>query len=140
VRSLIIHSTLLFASFAAGLSGGVASAQTRVKAPALPPQQQPGVQKPNVDPTHQAIAALNLKLEALRESIGRQVVVLHFPLSQGTSWAEADNTFPANNQRAEKICKDALGDRYGRVLSRKVEPDMATSRWYFPNVVCETTP
>jgi hypothetical protein len=115
-----------------------AQGQMRVATPS--PSKVPTIQKPSISGESQAISALRLRIDALRESVGRQVVVLHFPPVGTTTWAESGNSFPENTQRAEKICKDALGDRYGRVLSRKVEPNMETGRWYFPNVVCETAP
>lgn len=115
-----------------------AMAQSR-NVQASPPPPPPGIQRPNVDSTNQAIAALRLRVDALRDSVGRQVVVLHFPATDLNSWLDADNSFPKNNQRAEGWCKAALGDRYGRVLSRLAQP-IGNGRWYFPNLVCETAP
>ena len=115
-----------------------ALAQTRnFQAP--PPPPPPGIQGPNVNSTNQAISALRLRLDALRESVGRQVVVLHYPATDLNSGLDADNSFPKNNQRAEGMCKAGLGDRYGRVLSRVAQP-IGNGRWYFPNLVCETAP
>jgi hypothetical protein len=114
-----------------------AGAQER-KVQAPPPPPPPGVQRPEMNSTNQAIAALRLRMDALRDSVGRQVVVLHFPSTDLNSWPDAQNSFPNNNQRAESVCKAALGDRYGRVLSRVAQP--AGDRWYFPNIVCETAP
>lgn len=115
-----------------------AQAQMRVGTPS--PSKPPTIQKPSVSGESQAISALRLKIDALHNSVGRQLIVLHFPPVGTNTWADADNSFPSNTQRAEKMCKDALGDRYGRVVSRKAEPNMETGRWYFPNVVCETVP
>ena len=115
-----------------------AMAQNRnVQSP--PPPPPPGIQAPNMNSTNQAISALRLRLDALRESVGRQVVVLHNPATDLNSWLDADNSFPKNNQRAEAMCKAGLGDRYGRVLSRVSQP-IGNGRWYFPNLVCETAP
>ena len=115
-----------------------AMAQNRnVQSP--PPPPPPGIQAPNMNSTNQAISALRLTLDALRESVGRQVVVLHYPATDLNSWLDADNSFPKNNQRAEAMCKAGLGDRYGRVLSRVAQP-IGNGRWYFPNLVCETAP
>ena len=84
-----------------------ALAQTRnFQAP--PPPPPPGIQRPNMDSTNQAISALRLRLDALRESVGRQVVVLHNPATDLNSWLDADNSFPKNNQRAEAMCKAGL--------------------------------
>ena len=66
-------------------------------------------------------------------------MVLHYPATDLNSWLDSDNSFPKNNQRAEGWCKAALGDRYGRVLSRLAQP-VGNGRWYFPNLVCETAP
>ena len=115
-----------------------ALAQNRnVQAP--PPPPPPGIQAPNINSTNQAISALRLRLDALRESVGRQVVVLHYPATDLNSWLDADHSFPKNNQRAEAMCKAGLEDRYGRVLSRVAQP-IGNGRWYFPNLVCETAP
>ena len=104
-----------------------------------PPPPPAGIQRPNVDSTNQAIAALRLRLDALRQSVGRQVVTLHYPATDLNSWPDAQNNFGANTQRAEGMCKAGLGDRYGRVLSRLAQP-IGNGRWYFPNLVCETAP
>ncbi len=139
MRSRITHIALLIVGSASlAVLSQTAQAQNRVQAPAIPPPQPPGIQKPNVNPTNQAIAALKLQLDGLRDSVGRQVVVLHFPKDDLNSWLDADNSFPKNNARAEAMCKTGLGDRYGRVLSREAQP--IGERWYFPNLVCETKP
>ena len=84
-----------------------AMAQNRnVQSP--PPPPPPGIQAPNMNSTNQAISALRLRLDALRESVGRQVVVLHNPATDLNSWLDADNSFPKNNQRAEAMCKAGL--------------------------------
>lgn len=139
MRSRIIHFVILtVGSASAAALSQTAQAQSRVQAQAIPPPQPPGVQKPNVNPTNQAIAALKLQLDGLRNSVGRQVVVLHFPPDDLNSWPDADNSWPENNARAEAMCKKGLGDRHGRVLSREAQP--IGNRWYFPNLVCETKP
>ena len=131
------RKTLLLALGASLPLAGNASAQVRqVQGP--PPPPAPGIQRPAVDPTHQAISALSLKLDQLRASVGRQVIVLHFTPADTGGWLDSQNSFPANNQRGEDICKQALGDRYGRVLSRTPRP--VGDRWYFPHVICETVP
>ena len=52
-----------------------------------------------------AMSALSLKLDAFRNSAGRQIVVLHFPATDLNSWLSADNSFPANNQRRRPSAK-----------------------------------
>lgn len=135
-------STLLRSSTLTVVAGGLlattAAAQVgQVQAPGQP--RPPSFQRPNIDPTNQAIAALRLRVDALRESAGRQIVVLHFPPTDLNSWLDAQNNFNANSARGEAVCKSALGNRYGRVVSRLAQP-LDNGRWYFPNVVCETAP
>ena len=120
------------------LAGPAVAQGGRVQAPA--PSPGPGIQKPSLDPTIQAISALRLRLDALRESVGRQVVVLHFTPSESNGWLDSENNWSKNNQRSEAICKQALGDRYGRVLSRQPQVHPTAGRWYFSHVVCETIP
>jgi hypothetical protein len=112
--------------------------QAQVRRPSPQPSPPQSFQAPASDPTVQAIAALKLQVEALRESVGRQVVALHFETTGQNSWGNAQNSWPQNNQRAEAMCKAALGDHYGRVLSREALP--TGDRWYFPNLLCETAP
>ena len=69
---------------------------------------------------------------------GRQVVSFEFSSEGLNTWTNAENTFPNNEQRAQNLCKELLGDRYGRVLSRRAQP--AGDRWYFRHLVCETRP
>ncbi len=131
--------SIALVTVAAVAFAGPANAQARrVQAPA--PAQPPSVQAPSISATSQAMANLKLQIEALRNSVGRQVVVLNFGPLPTTSWSNSDNNAPKNSARAEKICSEALGDRYGQVVSRQVEPSADLSRWYFPNLVCETKP
>ena len=135
----LFHAAIVSAAILTGAIGASADAQVRrvqSPQPALPP----GFQAPNIDPVMQRLNALQAEVNALRQSAGRQVVVLNFTAHPTMTWADSDNSFPKNNARAEAICREALGDRYGRVLSRKAEPDMSVNRWFFPNLLCETKP
>jgi hypothetical protein len=134
-----LRTAIVMAAIVVGTLGASAQSQVRrVQSP--PPPNPPGFQAPSIDPVMQRLNALQADLNALRQSTGRQIVVLHFTPHPTTSWTDADNSYPKNNARAEAMCKDALGDRFGRVVSRKAEPDMSANRWFFPNVVCETQP
>jgi len=135
-----LRTAIVMAATLTAISSTTAPGQVR-RIPTQPPTEpSPGYQPPGVDPVAQKLGKLQIAVESLRQSVGRQIVVLHFAPLPSTSWVDADNTFPKNNQRAEAICKEALGDRYGRVVSRKTEPDATLDRTYFPNVVCETKP
>ena len=134
-----LRTAIVMAAVLTGAIGVPAEAQVR-RVQSQPPALPPGFQAPNIDPVMQKLNALQAEVNALRQSAGRQVVVLHFSPLPATSWANDDNSFPENNQRAEAMCKEALGDRYGRVLSRKAEPDATLDRMFFPNLVCETRP
>ena len=133
------HARSAFAlAFCLTLAGTAHAQSGRVQAPR--PAQPPGVQAPEIAPGSQANAALALQIEALRQSAGRQVVVLPFAPTDLNSWLENVNNFQENEKRAADWCKEALGDRYGRVLSRRAHPIPGGDRWYFPFIVCETRP
>ena len=51
-------------------------------------------------------------------------------------WTDANNNFNANAERAETLCQQLLGDRYGRAVSRRPRPH--ENGWYFSHLVCET--
>jgi hypothetical protein len=95
------------------------------------------VRAPALDPVQQRLNAIALKVDAATQAANRQVVAFHMS-PDDLSWSDADNNFPANNARGEKLCKDLLGDRYGRMLARRTQ--VSDERWYFSHVVCETKP
>ena len=133
----LVPSAILAAAVMAGALGGPAQGQVRrVQNPQ--PQLPPGFQAPDFNPVMQKLNALQAEVNALRQSAGRQVVVLHYTPTETGGWTDAENTFPQNNQRAVTICQAALGDRYGRVLSRTTQ--WTGSRFYFAHLVCETKP
>lgn len=121
----------LAASLAFADTAGAQTVRQRTPEPSPPP----GIQKPDVSPSSQAMSALSLKIDALRQSAGRQVVVLHFETPQS---GRATNNAQTNDQVAEFECKQALGDRFGRVLSRM--PATHNGFWFLSRVVCETAP
>lgn len=136
---MAVSRKLLSVAAAATVLGLLAQpAQAQVRRPSPPPSPPQSFQPQAMDPTMQAIAALKLQLDTLRDSAGRQVVALHFEATGRDTWSEELNSWPQNNKRAETMCKAALGDRFGRVLSRTALP--TGDRWYFPNLVCETAP
>lgn len=131
----IIRSSFWLASTAAVACAGAASAQT-IRAQPKPPAVQPGLQAPNTSSQSQAFSALNLKLDALKQSLGRQVVALHFTPTELPPWP--NNNFGENEARAIGLCQQALGDRFGRLLSRRVQG--AGGGYYFTHVLCEVKP
>ena len=120
-------------ALAIGIIANPALAQLR----ALPPE--PGkleYQPPKIDPMIKRLNAMQSQLDALRQSAGKQVVVLHFTPSELPGWA--DNIYANNQQRSADLCKQALDDRYGRVISYRVWTN--DDRFFFSHVVCETKP
>ncbi len=101
-----------------------------------PPPRGQSFQAPEIDPVIERLASLEAELAALKESAGKQVVVLHFTPSELPGWL--DNNFAQNEERAAELCQQALGDRYGRVLSRRNWTN--GERFFFTHVVCETAP
>lgn len=130
IRRLIFTIALVCAG------SGTAMAQT-VRAPAPTPGQQ-GVRAPNLDPMQQSIAALSLKVDALSQAVGRQIIVLEQVEQTATLWPASSDTFPNNNTRSTALCEEALGDRFGRVISR--DRQTVGERYFLSRVVCETRP
>lgn len=116
-----------------------AAAQTYRAVPATPPQQ-PGVLAPNVDPSSQAHSAIMLRLNEVEQAARRQVVALEYDeataVAAGESWPISTDNFNNNPNRATALCSQALGDRFGRVVSYQRAP--SGDRYFFSRVVCET--
>lgn len=123
------------AALAALLLAAPAAAQ--VRAPVAQPANQPGVRAPDTDPSSAAHAQLSLRIDAVEQAARRQVVVLEQASAEaGDSWPASSDNWPNNNTRAEEACQAALGDRYGRVLSRQRR--QSGDRYWLNRVVCET--
>ncbi len=115
-----------------------AQAQTRVNPTPTRtnPDRTPGFQATPIDPVIERLIALQAEVDKLQESAGKQVVVLHFTPTELPGWP--DNNFNDNEQRAADLCKQALGDRYGRPLARRVWTH--ENHFYFSHLTCETKP
>jgi hypothetical protein len=87
-----------------------------------------------MNPVMLRLAQLQAELNALKESAGKQVVVLHFTPTELNGSAE--NNYNNNQQSSIFLCQQALGDRYGRVLSYRVWNH--DDRFYLSHVACET--
>lgn len=115
-----------------------AQAQTRVNPTPTRtnPDRTPGFQATPIDPVIERLIALQAEVDKLKENAGKQVVVLHFTPSEMPGWTDANNNFDANNERAESLCQQALGERYGRPLARLIRPNGDLN--YFSHLTCET--
>lgn len=131
---LIRH--IVFATVLASACPIIATAQTVRQAGVTP--TQPGVRAPDIDPTQGSLAALTLKLDALTQMVGRQIIVLEQVDQTATLWPAASDNFSNNNTRSTHLCKLALGDRFGRVLSRQRQ--VVGDQYFLSRVVCETQP
>ncbi|WP_296819955.1 hypothetical protein [Brevundimonas sp.] len=89
-----------------------------------------------VDPVQQRLTAIEARLEDLSQSAGAQVVVITQTMEIARHWPANTDTWPNNNARAQDLCQEALGDRFGRVISR--ERTTAGDRYFLSRVVCET--
>src|SRR5690606_38164872 len=96
---------------------------------ALAPLASAQIRAQTIDPVGQQLSALSLKVDAAAAAAGRQVVAFHFSPEDQNQWSKSENTAPANEQRAQFLCQQLLGDRYGRALSRRARPNGET--WYF---------
>lgn len=130
MRKLALCSVALGTAAMACVAATAATAQTRQQTPRAAPM----VKAPIVDPVTQRLNAMQAKLEALEESAGKQVVVLHFTPSELPGWP--DNNAPSNQQRSSDLCEQALAERYGRVISYRTWTN--GDNYFFTHVVCET--
>ncbi|KPF79172.1 hypothetical protein IP78_09645 [Brevundimonas sp. AAP58] len=116
-----------------------AAAQTYRAVPATP-QQQPGIRAPDLDPSSQAHSAIMLRLNEVEQTARRQIVTLEYDeataTAAGESWPLSSDNFNNNPNRATALCSQALGDRFGRVVSYQRAP--SGDRYFFSRVVCET--
>lgn len=124
----------LAAALTATLFATPVLAQTRVN-PA-PAPAKPGFAAPEIDPIFERLNRLELEIKALRQSAGRQIVVLHFNDGQAQTYPSAGSS--VDQTRIANICKYWLKDRYGRAISYNV--DAGTGGLYYSQVVCETKP
>lgn len=116
---------------------GAQTVRQRTQEPVVPP----GIQKPDYSPGSQAMSALILKVDALQQKVdalqqsaGRQVVVLNFKSDSGSQYSNSQTY----EYKSNDYCKKALGDRFGRVISRT--PIQREGMWYLDEIVCETAP
>lgn len=127
----------LAAAALAALLAAAPAALAQVRAPVAQPSAQPGVRAPDADPNSAAHAQLALRIDAAEQAARRQVVVLEQASAEaGESWPSGSDSWPNNNTRSEQACQAALGDRYGRVISRQRQH--AGDRYWLNRVVCET--
>ncbi|MEE1876248.1 hypothetical protein [Altererythrobacter litoralis] len=135
VTLALATSSLFFAAPAmAFIVANPAMAQTRTQT--TQPRTTPTIQAPTLDPVMVRLNALQLEIDALRQSAGKQVVVLHFTPTELAPWANGN--YNISQERSNSLCQQALGDRFGRVLSYRVQ--MSGDRTFFSHVVCETKP
>lgn len=113
-------------------------ALAQVRAPTPRPAPQPGILAPDVDPSSQAHSTILLRLDSVEQAALRQIVVLEYSLSSayGEIWPVSSDNFNNNPNRATAICSQALGDRFGRMISYQRAYD--GDRYFFSRVVCET--
>lgn len=121
---------LLAAAVAAAMTQP-AAAQSRQK----PAAQPSGFQATAINPVFQRLNEMQQELDALRESAGKQVVVLHFTPSELPGWL--DNQKANNVERSTALCSETLAERFGRVISYRIWTN--GDRYFFTHVVCETS-
>lgn len=125
----------LVAILALSLIALPAAAQT-VRAPTQTPAPPSGLRAPDTSPSSQGLSALALRIDALEQSVRRQIIVLEQGYPETERWPRDSDNFGNNNTRSQAICERALGDRYGRVISR--ERTFAGDYYFLHRVVCET--
>ena len=123
----------------AALSLGICTvpvfAQTRVNPTPKSPAASSNYQATPIDPVIERLNKLQADLNVLKARTAKQVVVLHFtPADLGGGWEE--NNYEQNKTRAEDLCKQALGDRYGRHIAHRNWT--SDGRFNFSHVSCET--
>lgn len=134
------HAAVLPVSLVALVALAVSSpAFAQVRAPTPQPAPQPGIVAPDFDPSSQAHSTILLRLDAVEQSVRRQIVVLEYSQdSVGVSnrYPIASSSASNNANRVTAHCSQALGDRFGRVVS--YERTTFGEYYFFNRIVCET--
>ena len=86
------------------------------------------------DPVIVRLNELQKELDALKETAGKQVVVLHFSPAEDPGAEE--NNYNNNQAKATQACQQVLGDRFGRMLAYRVW--VHDDRYYLSHISCET--
>lgn len=108
-------------------------AVAQVRAP-VPQTQGRDFQAPKIDPVIIRLNELQQELDALKESAGKQVVVLHFSPTEHPG--SLDNNYNNNQATATQMCQQVLGDRYGRMIDYRVWTN--GDRYFLSHIACET--
>lgn len=86
------------------------------------------------DPVITRLNALQQELDALKETAGKQVVVLHFSPTEHPG--SPDNNYNTNQAFATDACEKVLGDRFGRMIDYRVWTN--GDRFFLTHISCET--
>ena len=86
------------------------------------------------DPVITRLNALQQELDALKQSAGKQVVVLHFSPTEHPGSLE--NNYNSNQAFATQACEQVLGDRFGRMIDYRVWTN--GNRFFLSHISCET--
>lgn len=86
------------------------------------------------DPVITRLNALQQELDALKETAGKQVVVLHFSPTEHPG--SPDNNYNTNQTFATQTCEKVLGDRFGRMIDYRVWTN--GDRFFLTHISCET--
>jgi hypothetical protein len=142
LQEVIMSRSLILALVSGGLLAFAASAPAlaQVRAPTARPAPQPGLLAPEVDPSSQAHSTIMLRLDAVEQAAMRQLVILEYDAATaeaaGEIWPTSSDNFNNNPGRATALCSQALGDRFGRMIS--YQRAYAEDRYFFSRTVCET--
>jgi len=136
----MVRSTLLPLSLVAFGLLAASPALAQVRAPTPRPAPQPGILAPEAEPSSQAHSAILLRLDAVEQAAMRQLVILEYDAATaeaaGEIWPISSDNFNNNPGRATGLCSQALGDRFGRMISYQRAYD--GDRYFFSRAVCET--
>ena len=110
---------------------GAATAQVRAPTQTAPSRDFQPV-KP--DPVVTRLNAIQQELDALKESAGKQVIVLHFSPTEHPGSLE--NNYNTNQAFATQACQQVLGDRFGRMIDYRVWTN--GDRFFLTHISCET--
>jgi hypothetical protein len=86
------------------------------------------------DPVITRLNTLQQELDALKETAGKQVVVLHFSPTEHPG--SPDNNYNTNQAFATDACEKVLGDRFGRMIGYRVWTN--GDRFFLTHISCET--
>ncbi len=126
-----MKNSVVGAALLACIIASPAAAQVRATVPQM---QSRDFEAAKPDPAIVRLSELQQEVAALKESAGKQVIVLHYSPTEHPGSLE--NNFNANQAFATQACEQMLGDRFGRMIAYRVWAN--GDRYFLTHISCET--